>query len=176
MTRRAAPLRRHRTSSEEGLSAAQRASAGGESGLHVDEGGCRRLVWLAAYRYAAPPEPYCRSSAWRLGRAAVVVADGMAAAAAARPSLRPQFRSRRARGSKVAHTPYALSPQRLSVLAVPLRGVFQVLTTQGDRGQNEIDCALADPHLPRLLGGAPQLFTTTLVYFRLRRALRTAQR
>ena len=48
-------------------------------------GGCRRLVWLAAYRYAAPPEPYCRSSAWRLGRAAVVVADGMAAAAAGSP-------------------------------------------------------------------------------------------
>ena len=24
----------------------------------------------------------------------------------------------------------------------------------------KIDCALADPHLPRLLGGAPQLFTT----------------
>ena len=38
-------------------------------------GGCRRLVWLEAY--AAPPEPYCRSSAWRLGRAAVVVADGI---------------------------------------------------------------------------------------------------
>ncbi|EOD22587.1 hypothetical protein EMIHUDRAFT_240184 [Emiliania huxleyi CCMP1516] len=37
-------------------------------------GGCRRLVWLEAY--AAPPKPYCRSSAWRLGRAAVVVADG----------------------------------------------------------------------------------------------------
>ena len=106
-------------------------------------GGCRRLVWLEAY--AAPPKPYCRSSAWRLGRAAVVVADGMAAAAAARPSLRPQFRSRRARGrwrahrgtAVAAHTPYALSPQRLSVLAVPLRGVFQVLTTQGDRGQKD---------------------------------------
>ena len=27
----------------------------------------------------------------------------------------------------------------------------------------KIDCALADPHLPRLLGGAPQLFTTNLV-------------
>ena len=26
----------------------------------------------------------------------------------------------------------------------------------------KIDCALADPHLPRLLGGAPQLFTTNL--------------
>ena len=38
-------------------------------------GGCRRLVWLEAY--AAPPKPYCRSSAWRLGRAAVVVADGI---------------------------------------------------------------------------------------------------
>ena len=35
------------------------------------------------------------------------------------------------------HTRYALSPQRLSVLAVPLRGVFQVLTTQGDRGQKD---------------------------------------
>ena len=34
-------------------------------------GGCRRLV------YAAPPKPYCRSSACRLGRAAVVVADGI---------------------------------------------------------------------------------------------------
>ena len=43
-------------------------------------GGCLRLVWLEAY--AAPPKPYCRSSAWRLGRAAVVVADGMGAAAA----------------------------------------------------------------------------------------------
>ena len=101
-------------------------------------GGCRRLVWLEAY--AAPPKPYCRSSAWRLGRAAVVVADGMAAAAAARPSLRPQFRSRRARGRWRAHrgtAVAALSPQRLSVLAVPLRGVFQVLTTQGDRGQKD---------------------------------------
>ena len=39
------------------------------------KGGCRRLVWLEAY--AAPPKPYCRSSAWRLGRAAVVVADGI---------------------------------------------------------------------------------------------------
>ena len=108
-------------------------------------GGCRRLVWLEAY--AAPPKPYCRSSAWRLGRAAVVVADGIwrrrrrlalpsgrnsdpaalaggGAPTAARPWLR-------------IHTRYALSPQRLSVLAVPLRGVFQVLTTQGDRGQKD---------------------------------------
>ena len=130
----------------------------------TSRGGCRRLVWLEAY--AAPPKPYCRSSAWRLGRAAVVVADGMAAAAAARPSLRPQFRSRRARGRWRAHrraggrgcaykhaTPFLLNGY--PCLLCPCVVCFKFLQPKVIEGK-KIDCALADPHLPRLLGGAPQ--------------------
>ena len=98
-------------------------------------GGCRRLVWLEAY--AAPPKPYCRSSAWRLGRAAVVVADGWYGGGGGGSPFPPAAIPIPPRSREVAHTPYALSPQRLSVLAVPLRGVFQVLTTQGDRGQKD---------------------------------------
>ena len=117
-------------------------------------GGCRRLVWLEAY--AAPPKPYCRSSAWRLGRAAVVVADGMAAAAAARPSLRPQFRSRRARGrwrahrgtAVAAHTPYLGLLNGYPCLLCPCVVCFKFLQPKVIEGK-KIDCALADPHLPR---------------------------
>ena len=106
-------------------------------------GGCRRLVWLEAY--AAPPKPYCRSSAWRLGRAAVVVADGIwrRRRRLALPSGRNSDPAALAGGgAPTAARPWlrihlTLSPQRLSVLAVPLRGVFQVLTTQGDRGQKD---------------------------------------
>ena len=91
------------------------------------KGGCRRLVWLEAY--AAPPKPYCRSSAWRLGRAAVVVADGIwrrrrrlalpsgrnsdpaalaggGAPTAARPWLR-------------AHTPYPFSSTAIRACCAP---------------------------------------------------------
>ena len=110
-----------------------------------------------------PSPTSCRSSAWRLGRAAVVVADGMAAAAAARPSLRPQFRSRRARGrwrahrgtAVAAHTPYALGLLNgYPCLLCPCVVCFKFLQPKVIEGK-KIDCALADPHLPRLLGGAP---------------------
>ena len=111
-------------------------------------GGCRRLVWLEAY--AAPPKPYCRSSAWRLGRAAVVDADGIwrRRRRLALPSGRNSDPAALAGGgAPTAARPWlrihlTLSPQRLSVLAVPLRGVFQVLTTQGDRGQKDRRVAL----------------------------------
>ena len=45
-----------------------------------------------------------------------------------------------------------------------LAACFKFLQPKVIEGK-KIDCALADPHLPRLLGGAPQLFTTNLVFF-----------
>ena len=85
----------------------------------------------------------------------------MAAAAAARPSLRPQFRSRRARGRWRIHlTPFLLNGY--PCLLCPCVVCFKFLQPKVIEGK-KIDCALADPHLPRLLGGAPQLFTTNLV-------------
>ena len=86
-------------------------------------GGCRRLVWLEAY--AAPPKPYCRSSAWRLGRAAVVVADGIwrRRRRLALPSGRNSDPAALAGGgAPTAARPWlrihlTLSSQRLSVLA-----------------------------------------------------------
>ena len=84
----------------------------------------------------------------------------MAAAAAARPSLRPQFLSRRARGRWRASTaawPWLrihLTPFLLNGYPCLLCPCVEVIEGK------KIDCALADPHLPRLLGGAPQLLET----------------
>ena len=76
-----------------GAVAAQRASAGSESGRHVEEGGwggCRRLVWLEARLRCAALS--LRSGAWR--RAAASVAGSFGGAAfipptRARPPDRP---------------------------------------------------------------------------------------
>ncbi|EOD25275.1 hypothetical protein EMIHUDRAFT_237905 [Emiliania huxleyi CCMP1516] len=107
-------------------------------------GGEPRPVSLA---YAAPPKPYCRSSAWRLGRAAVVVADGGAY-------------------WRVHLTPFLLNGY--PCLLCPCVVCFKFLQPKVIEGK-KIDCALADPHLPRLLGGAPQLFTTKLVWIAMMR-------
>ena len=148
----------------------QLASAGSGCGHHVDErGGCRRLVWLEAY--AAPPKPYCRSSAWRLGRAAVVVADGIwrRRRRLALPSGRNSDPAALAGGGaptaarpwlRIHLTPFLL--KGYPCLLCPCVVCFKFLQPKVIEGK-KIDCALADPHLPRLLGGAPQLFTTKLV-------------
>ena len=143
------------------LAPAQRTSAGSESGHHVDEGGCRRLVWLEAY--AAPPKPYCRSSAWRLGRAAVVVADGIwrRRRRLALPSGRNSDPAALAGGGaptaarpwlRIHLTPFLLNGY--PCLLCPCVVCFKFLQPKVIEGK-KIDCALADPHLPRLLGGAP---------------------
>ena len=132
-------------------------------------GGCRRLVWLEAY--AAPPKPYCRSSAWRLGRAAVVVADGIwrRRRRLALPSGRNSDPAALAGGGaptaarpwlRIHLTPFLLNGY--PCLLCPCVVCFKFLQPKVIEGK-KIDCALADPHLPRLLGGAPQLFTTNLV-------------
>ena len=134
-------------------------------------GGCRRLVWLEAY--AAPPKPYCRSSAWRLGRAAVVVADGMwrRRRRLALPSGRNSDPAALAGGGaptatrpwlRIHLTPFLLNGY--PCLLCPCVVCFKFLQPKVIEGK-KIDCALADPHLPRLLGGAPQLFTAKLVFF-----------
>ena len=134
-------------------------------------GGCRRLVWLEAY--AAPPKPYCRSSAWRLGRAAVVVADGIwrRRRRLALPSGRNSDPAALAGGGaptatrpwlRIHLTPFLLNGY--PCLLCPCVVCFKFLQPKVIEGK-KIDCALADPHLPRLLGGAPQLFTTSLVLF-----------
>ena len=133
------------------------------------KGGCRRLVWLEAY--AAPPKPYCRSSAWRLGRAAVVVADGIwrRRRRLALPSGRNSDPAALAGGGaptaarpwlRIHLTPFLLNGY--PCLLCPCVVCFKFLQPKVIEGK-KIDCALADPHLPRLLGGAPQLFTTNLV-------------
>ena len=133
-------------------------------------GGCRRLVWLEAY--AAPPKPYCRSSAWRLGRAAVVVADGIwrRRRRLALPSGRNSDPAALAGGGaptaarpwlRIHLTPFLLNGY--PCLLCPCVVCFKFLQPKVIEGK-KIDCALADPHLPRLLGGAPQLFTTNLVF------------
>ena len=134
-------------------------------------GGCRRLVWLEAY--AAPPKPYCRSSAWRLGRAAVVVADGIwrRRRRLALPSGRNSDPAALAGGGaptaarpwlRIHLTPFLLNGY--PCLLCPCVVCFKFLQPKVIEGK-KIDCALADPHLSRLLGGAPQLFTTNLGSF-----------
>ena len=135
-------------------------------------GGCRRLVWLEAY--AAPPKPYCRSSAWRLGRAAVVVADGIwrrrrrlalpsgrNSDPAALAGVGAPTAARRGCAYCIHLTPFLLNGY--PCLLCPCVVCFKFLQPKVIEGK-KIDCALADPHLPRLLGGAPQLFTTNLVF------------
>ena len=125
------------------------------------KGGCRRLVWLEAY--AAPPKPYCRSSAWRLGRAAVVVADGIwrRRRRLALPSGRNSDPAALAGGGaptaarpwlRIHLTPFLLNGY--PCLLCPCVVCFKFLQPKVIEGK-KIDCALADPHLPRLLGGAP---------------------
>ena len=158
-----APLRSRRVAASRG----QYRWCGGGGSLHRPaagaaitsmRGGCRRLVWLEAY--AAPPKPYCRSSAWRLGRAAVVVADGIW-----------RRRRRLALPSGRNSDPAALAGvgaytfllNGYPCLLCPCVVCFKFLQPKVIEGK-KIDCALADPHLPRLLGGAPQLFTANLVH------------
>ena len=117
-------------------------------------GGCRRLVWLEAY--AAPPKPYCRSSAWRLGRAAVVVADGIwrRRRRLALPSGRNSDPAALAGGGaptaarpwlRIHLTPFLLNGY--PCLLCPCVVCFKFLQPKVIEGK-KIDCALADPHLP----------------------------
>ena len=65
------------------------------------------------------------------------------------------------RASERKHlTPFLLNGY--PCLLCPCVVCFKFLQPKVIEGK-KIDCALADPHLPRLLGGAPQLFTTNLV-------------
>ena len=127
-------------------------------------------MWLEAY--AAPPKPYCRSSAWRLGRAAVVVADGIwrRRRRLALPSGRNSDPAALAGGGaptaarpwlRIHLTPFLLNGY--PCLLCPCVVCFKFLQPKVIEGK-KIDCALADPHLPRLLGGAPHLFKTNLVW------------
>ena len=170
--RRPAPLPSRRVAASRG----QYRWCGGGGSLHRPaagaaitsmRGGCRRLVWLEAY--AAPPKPYCRSSAWRLGRAAVVVADGIwrRRRRLALPSGRNSDPAALAGGGaptaarpwlRIHLTPFLLNGY--PCLLCPCVVCFKFLQPKVIEGK-KIDCALADPHLPRLLGGAPQLFTRT---------------
>ena len=115
---------------------------------------------------------YCRSSAWRLGRAAVVVADGIwrRRRRLALPSDRNSDPAALAGGGaptaarpwlRIHLTPFLLNGY--PCLLCPCVVCFKFLQPKVIEGK-KIDCALADPHLPRLLGGAPQLFTTNLVF------------
>ena len=68
---------------------------------------------------------------------------------------------RHGRGCASIHlTPFLLNGY--PCLLCPCVVCFKFLQPKVIEGK-KIDCALADPHLPRLLGGAPQLFTTNLV-------------
>ena len=62
--------------------------------------------------------------------------------------------------ARIHLTPFLLNGY--PCLLCPCVVCFKFLQPKVIEGK-KIDCALADPHLPRLLGGAPQLFTTNLV-------------
>ena len=67
---------------------------------------------------------------------------------------------RHGRGCASIHvTPFLLNGY--PCLLCPCVVCFKFLQPKVIEGK-KIDCALADPHLPRLLGGAPQLFTANL--------------
>ena len=117
-------------------------------------GGCRRLVWLEAYADRPSPTADPAPGVWGEPRSSSLMVYGGGGGGSPFP---PAAIPIPPRSREVARTPYALSPQRLSVLAVPLRGVFQVLTTQGDRGQKDRlrSCRSAPTSgevLPRLSG------------------------
>ena len=61
--------------------------------------------------------------------------------------------------ARIHLTPFLLNGY--PCLLCPCVVCFKFLQPKVIEGK-KIDCALADPHLPRLLGGAPQLFTTNL--------------
>ena len=132
----------------------QLASAGSGCGHHVDEGGCRDSCGSRPTLRRPSPTADPAPGVWGEPRSSSLMVYGGGGGGSPFPPaaipIPPRSREvarppQHGRGCAYSSTAYALSPQRLSVLAVPLRGVFQVLTTQGDRGQK-------DPHLPRLLG------------------------
>ena len=142
----------------------QLASAGSGCGHHVDEGGLSATRVARGLRCAAQALlEYCRSSAWRLGRgAAVVVADGIwrRRRRLALPSGRNSDPAALAGGGaptatrpwlRIHLTPFLLNGY--PCLLCPCVVCFKFLQPKVIEGK-KIDCALADPHLPRLLGGA----------------------
>ena len=134
-------------------------------------GGCRRLVWLEAYADRPSPTADPAPGVWGEPRSLSLMEYGGGGGGSPFPPATIPIppRSREVarppqHGRGCAYT-LRLTPFLLNgypCLLCPCVVCFKFLQPKVIEGK-KIDCALADPHLPRLLGGAPQLFTTKLV-------------